>query len=51
VRQVTNDEEVVRLQQEVKLDPGESEAIALALELKADLLFPTQTETNRKGAI
>ncbi|MDB9515438.1 DUF3368 domain-containing protein [Roseofilum reptotaenium CS-1145] len=39
VRQVTNDEEVVRLQQEVRLDPGESEAISLALELKADLLL------------
>lgn len=39
VKLIANREVVERLRSEVKLDPGESEAIALALELEAELLL------------
>ncbi|MBD2438668.1 DUF3368 domain-containing protein [Nostoc sp. FACHB-110] len=39
VKLIANREFVERLQSEVRLDPGESEAITLSLELQADLLL------------
>jgi uncharacterized protein len=53
IRKVTNQAEVDRLRNVTRLDPGESEAIALVQELNADLLLIDErrgrAEANRLG--